>query len=91
MRNKKRSLRGRIAPLAIAGATLISGFTPLISNAGVWAAPNDQSLALVEGLLLTLEQVDMKTLLDVDATSDGGFIAAGPFYQHNLDFVSLIL
>ena len=87
MKTKKRSLRGRIAPLAIAGTTLISGFMPLISNAGVWAAPSDQSLELIEGLLFTLEHVDMNTMLDIDATSDGGFIAAGPFYQHNVDFI----
>ena len=85
MRNKKHSLRGRIAPLAIAGATLLSGFTPLISNAGVWAEPSDRSLELVEGLLFTLDHVDMNTMLDIDATSDGGFIAAGPFYRHNID------
>lgn len=86
MRNKKRSLRGRIAPLAIAGATLLSGFTPLISNAGVWARPErPDPVGYLEGLLLTLDQIDMKTMLDVDATSDGGFIAAGPFYQHSID------
>ena len=83
MKTKKRSLRGRIAPLAIAGTTLISGFMPLISNAGVWAAPVDP-INYVEGMLLTLTHVDMNTMLDIDATSDGGFIVGGPFYQQNI-------